>query len=117
VDTVFGEHDVRRPDILFFRKDREHLIARRSLKGAPDLCVEIVGPSSVQIDREDKFEQYARGGVAYYWIIDPQQRTIEGYELHEGRYRPTASGRDQAVVNLPPFADLGIPLGELWFPE
>src|SRR5437879_1723306 len=29
VDTIFGEYDVRRPDILFFRKDRVHLIGEK----------------------------------------------------------------------------------------
>src|SRR6185436_12665212 len=25
-DTIFGEHDVRRPDLIYFTKEREHLI-------------------------------------------------------------------------------------------
>src|SRR6187551_1156268 len=26
VDTIFGEHDVRRPDLFWFRKSRRHFI-------------------------------------------------------------------------------------------
>src|SRR3954468_18817754 len=32
VDTIFGEHDVRRPDILFFVKSRLHLIGDKAME-------------------------------------------------------------------------------------
>jgi len=118
VDTVFGPNDVRRPDIIYFRKDRVHLIDLDSaLNDPPDLCVEIVSPSSAAIDRVDKFEQYAAAGVGYYWIADPAKKTIEGFELMSGRYRLSGSGRDLDVVALSPFNDLKISLSEIWAPE
>src|SRR3954464_9683360 len=58
VDTVFGEYDVRRPDLLFFAKSRLHLIGEKAMEGSPDLCVEVISPSSTAVDREDKFKQY-----------------------------------------------------------
>src|SRR5215207_8922673 len=30
VDTIFGEHDVRRPDLLFFSTGRLHLIGKKA---------------------------------------------------------------------------------------
>lgn len=116
-DTIFGEHDVRRPDLIYFTKEREHLILEdQAIDGPPDLCVEILSPSSVTIDRRDKFEQYAKGGVPYYWILDPPGRSIEGFELSRGKYKPTGSGSNADVVTLPPFPKLKLALGELWFP-
>lgn len=117
VDTIFGPHDVRRPDVIFFAKDRLHLVGKKAMEGPPDLCVEIISPSSTEIDRVDKFEQYARGGVAYYWIVDPGRRTVEGYRLADGKYQATANGRGADVLRLPPFDGLDIPLGMLWRPE
>jgi Uma2 family endonuclease len=117
VDTIFGEHDVRRPDLLYFSKERVHLIGRKAMEGPPDLCVEIISPSSRELDREDKFKQYAKGGVASYWIIDPEQRTAEAYTLVRGKYKLAARGKNDQVVKFPPFHDLEIPLGELWHPE
>src|SRR4051812_21240432 len=29
VDTIFGEHDVRRPDLLYFKTSRLHLIGKK----------------------------------------------------------------------------------------
>jgi Uma2 family endonuclease len=117
VDTIFGPHDVRRPDILYFSQQRRHLIGKKAIEGPPDLCVEVISPSSMTTDREDKFEQYATGGVAFYWIIDPQQRTIEGYRLVRDRYEASGKGQGQDIVRLPPFEGLEIPLSKLWRPQ
>jgi Uma2 family endonuclease len=117
VDTIFGEHDVRRPDLIFFAKDRLHLIGEKAMEGPPDLCVEIISPSSTKTDRRDKFEQYQAGKVAHYWIVDPKPRTIEGFKLVRGKYKPTGGGKRDEVVSVPPFGDLKIPLKELWWPR
>jgi Uma2 family endonuclease len=116
VDTIFGEHDVRRPDLIFFARDRLHLVGDRAMEGPPDLCVEIISPSSSIVDRKQKFKQYERAKVANYWIVDPEQRTIEGFKLVRGRYRLMCKGTGSALICLPPFEALQIPLGELWQP-
>ncbi len=117
-DTLFGKYDVRRPDIVYFTKEREHLILEdEAIDGPPDLCIEIISPKSKQIDRKDKFAQYAKGGVSYYWIVDPFPRTIEAFQLFGKKYRPVGRGTGNDVVQLPPFAELNIPLGEIWFPK
>jgi Uma2 family endonuclease len=115
VDTVFGQHDVRRPDVIYFEKARLHLVGEKALEFPPDLCVEIVSPSSVNVDRKQKFRQYEKGKVAHYWIIDPTAQTIEGYKLVGGKYRLTGRGKKNDVVRLPPFPQLDIPLAELWW--
>src|SRR5207248_3497696 len=33
VDTIFGENDVRRPDLIYFSKARAHLIGRSAMEG------------------------------------------------------------------------------------
>lgn len=116
VDTIFGPHDVRRPDLIFFARKRLHLIGEKAMEGPPDLCVEIVSPSSVKTDRKENFKQYAQGKVAYYWIVDPQAREIEGYKLVGKKYQLVGSGKENEVVHLPPFEKLEIPLRRLWWP-
>ncbi len=117
VDTLFGEHDVRRPDLLYFSRDRLHLIGEKAMHGPPDLCVEIISPASAQTDRQVKSRQYEAAGVAHYWIIDPAARTFEAYTLRERAYERCAEGRDQDVVHAPPFDELALPLGKLWRPR
>ena len=117
VDTIFGEYDVRRPDLLFFRKSRRHLITDEAIEGPPDLAVEVLSPGSERTDRRDKFRQYAAGGVRHYWIVDPKQRTIEAYVLRKGKYLGRVRGSGSDVVRLPPFPKLDIPLVKLWRPK
>jgi Uma2 family endonuclease len=114
VDTIFGDNDVRRPDIIYFTKDRLHLVGDKAMEGPPDLCVEIVSPSSAVIDREVKFRLYEAGGVAYYWIVDPQQRRFDAYALTGGAYQLIAKAEGDEAVSAEPFADLDIPLSKLW---
>ncbi len=39
-----------------------------------------------QLDRSEKFYEYAKAGVGEYWLVDPDERTIEVYILREGSY-------------------------------
>ena len=117
-DTIFGELDVRRPDLLFFTSDRQHLVrSNRAIDGAPDLCVEVLSKGTENVDRVDKFKQYAEGGVQYYWIVDPLGLTVEAFTLSGGQYRPCGSGSRNDVVRLAPFPTLDISLPEIWFPH
>ncbi len=97
VDTLFGRYNVRRPDLIFFSNDRLKFVGKTAMKGPPDLCVEIVSPSSRLIDRRDKFKQYAKGKVAYYWIVDPEDRTAEAFKLLRREYRPAGAGKETDV--------------------
>jgi len=114
VDTIFGEHDVRRPDLIYFQKSRLHLVGEKALEGPPDLCIEVLSPSSIAIDRKDKFKQYQKGGVSFYWIVDPKAETIEAFKLSRGKYLSAGKGKGNQTVKLPPFEDLRIPLVQLW---
>ena len=115
VDTIFGHHDVRRPDLIYFAKDRLHFVGEKAMEGPPDLCVEIISPSSSTTDRKQKFKQYEKGKVAHYWIVDPSSKTIEAYKLVSGKYRSAGRGKGSEIVKLSPFPDLDIPLAQLWW--
>jgi Uma2 family endonuclease len=116
LDTIFDDFNVRRPDILFVAKARLHLIKGHGIPFVPDLCIEILSPSSATMDQTDKFDLYASSGVPNYWIIDPKGRTFDAYALINGKYELNAQARDQMTVSAPPFPDLTIPLAQLWSP-
>jgi Uma2 family endonuclease len=114
VDTILNLFSVRRPDVLFFSKSRTHLVGEKAMEGPPDLAVEVISPSSIEVDREDKFNQYREAGVQSYWIIDPELRTVDAWELIDGNYVRIAHAQGDATVKLPPFPDLEILLARLW---
>ena len=45
-------------------------------KGAPDMIIEILSPSSLRHDRLVKLNLYQRAGVREYWIVDPENRSV-----------------------------------------
>jgi Uma2 family endonuclease len=55
-------------------------------KGAPDLIIEILSPSTRRHDRITKFELYRKAGVREYWIVDPDSKDVESFVLDGGRY-------------------------------
>jgi Uma2 family endonuclease len=114
VDTILNRFTVRRPDVLFFAKERTHFIGKKAMEGPPDLAVEVISPSSIQIDRDDKFAEYRAAGVAHYWIVDPEDRTLDAWKLEGGTYVVSGRGSNEDILRLPPFPDLDIPLSKFW---
>ena len=60
-------------------------IKNNGVHGAPDLVVEVLSPSTAKNDRGLKKEAYGRCGVREYWIISPEDKTVEVYLPAEGR--------------------------------
>ena len=52
-------------------------------KGAPDLVIEILSPSTQRYDRITKFNLYQRAKVREYWIVDPISQTIQVFLLND----------------------------------
>jgi len=114
VDTLLDDFNIRRPDILFYSNDNLDLIGEKFMEGPPDLAVEVISPTSVNIDRKTKFAQYRKAGVSFYWIVDPQLKTVEGWELKNRRYVPIGRAQGTTTISMAPFPALEIPLARLW---
>ena len=69
------------------------------IKGAPDLVVEILSPSTAQKDLTLKFRVYERAGVREYWVVHPVDHTLMVFRLTEnGQYgRPDSYGETDEV--------------------
>lgn len=58
----------------------------KGCKGAPDLVVEILSPSTAQRDRIVKFNLYQQAGVREYWIVEPDSKSVQVCILKDGLY-------------------------------
>ena len=52
-------------------------------KGAPDLIIEILSPSTDGKDLTVKYDLYERHSVKEYWLIHPAEQTLLVYKLGE----------------------------------
>jgi len=71
------------PDIVIVCDEKK--LDDAGCRGAPDLIVEILSPSTSKRDMEDKRDLYERAGVKEYWIIDPYHNTVQVYILRENK--------------------------------
>lgn len=112
LDVLLSEIDVVQPDILVILRGGGARIEERCVRGAPDLAVEVLSPSTRERDRGLKKDLYEARGVREYWIVDPEARRVEAFDLVEGRYvaRPLREDRVQVAV----VPDLVVDLKRVW---
>ena len=84
-DVVLSDTDVVQPDLLWISRSREDRLTDAHVRGAPDLVIEILSPSSAKKDRGDKHDLYGKHGVLEYWIVDPVAETIAVHRQRDGR--------------------------------
>ena len=92
------DSDVFQPDIVVIC-DRSKII-KKGCNGAPDMVIEILSPTTARRDRIKKFNKYLHAGVREYWIVDPDEKTIQVFILENGRYiatgyAPAAEGENE----------------------
>jgi Uma2 family endonuclease len=91
--------------------------ARGVVSMPPDIAVEVVSPSprDQRRDRLEKMDEYARFGIRFYWLIDPQQRAIEIYaQGPEGSYARQLRANGGLVEEIPGCPGLRLDLDAAW---
>ena len=66
-------------------------------KGAPDMVIEVISPSTGRYDKLLKFNLYWQAGVREYWIVDPIDRMVTVHTLKDGVYQTTVYDEKASV--------------------
>ena len=81
--------------------------------GAPDLVVEILSPSNTAIEMQRKFDLYRDAGVAEYWVLSKEFKTLTVY-LFEGEKVISRSYGEKDTVPVAALAGLSIELAPVF---
>lgn len=103
------------PDLAGWKRDRmPNLPDSAWFEQVPDWVCEILSPTTASKDRTIKMPVYAEIGVQYLWLIDPDLRTLEVYQLENQRWSLMASLKDDDNVSQVPFDSISFSLDGLW---
>ena len=108
----------RKPDLVVYLASDPRPRGSESLAlTPPGVVVEVVTPTprDARRDRVAKLDEYAAFGVRFYWIVDPQLRTVEVFELSDGRYVRALGATEGVAVGVPGMGGLTLDLDALWF--
>jgi len=78
------EKDFYIPDVMVICD--KNIDTKNGVIGAPKLLVEVSSRKTAKYDRTTKKEVYEAIGVEEYWIVSPQEKTIEIYILKDNKY-------------------------------
>ena len=104
-----ADDTVVQPDLVIVC-DKSKLEDKGGCKGAPDMVVEILSPSTARCDKTKKFRLYQKSGIREYWIVDPDSRTVSVHVLENGKYTVANYDDDDgaAPVNVLPGCEINL---------
>ncbi len=82
LDWYISYDTVIRPDLMVLCGEIPDRV-----ESPPQMVVEIVSPSSRQVDEGLKFELCEREGVKYFVLLYPDGRQLKVFELVDGKYK------------------------------
>jgi Uma2 family endonuclease len=114
LDVYLSDHDVVQPDLLFVTNANLGILADDGLHGAPDLAIEVLSPSTAQLDKKAKRILYARHGVKELWLVDPLLLQIQLYDFARDRAKPVQLVEEDETFSSPLLPGLTIAAVEVF---
>jgi Uma2 family endonuclease len=116
-EVMLGEN-LLVPDLTGWKKERLPKLPKENWTSVPpDWICEILSPSTRGYDRIKKMPIYGRFEVKHVWLLDPLERTLEIYQLENGRWVVIGLYGENDRVKAEPFTEVEINLADFWMEE
>lgn len=117
VKLAIAQDRGRKADLSVYLPGAPRPPGRGLVRTPPSILIEVVSPRprDARRDRVEKLDEYASFGVPWYWIVDPQLRSVEVFERGgDGRYVRALAAVSGRIDTIPGCADLVLDLDALW---
>lgn len=107
--------DVLVPDLAGWRTEKVSAASASAYPTvAPAWVCEVLSPSTEGLDRGRKLSAYAREGVGYAWLMDPQAHTLEIMRRTGRSWSLLAKHQGRQPVRAAPFEAVELELASVW---
>jgi Uma2 family endonuclease len=114
VDVHLPSGGIVQPDLVFVGSEQASIVGEEAVHGAPHLLIEVVSYAHSERDRIVKYHLYEKNGVAEYWIVDPEERSLEVFVLVGRRFEPRGWFTGDDAVISPSLPGLALPVQRLF---
>jgi len=117
LDFYVDRFNVVQPDLVYISKENYRIISERGIEGPPDIIIEILSPSTEEIDLNLKMDLYWRIGVREYWIVNIEKEEIQVYEIKEDSFKLRKNYRkiNNEKIKTPIVPGLEIDLNKVFY--
>ncbi|MGI9215350.1 MAG: Uma2 family endonuclease [Gammaproteobacteria bacterium] len=107
------------PDLAGWRRELIPNLptAKAYFEIVPQWVCEVLSKKTAVLDRIKKMPIYAQAKVNHFWLVDPEQKTLEVYLREDQRWVLLNSFSGNEIIRAEPFDAIEINLGNLWLPD
>jgi Uma2 family endonuclease len=103
------------PDIAGWRRNRMNALPTTAyIETPPDWVCEILSPATARFDKGQKRQIYADADVPFIWLLDPDSRILDVYQLTAGKWLLLGTVVGGDPISLPPFEAISFSLDSLF---
>ncbi len=114
LEVLIGDRNMVQPDIVYVSGEKKSIIEEERIEGVPCLVAEVLSPVNMRKDRLKKMRLFEQAQIPHFFLVNPEEKTLECYFLQGRFYTRVALGMDDEVVEHPELEGLSIELKNLW---
>jgi Uma2 family endonuclease len=114
IDIILSDENVLQPDIAYISAAHSSILVPEGVRGAPELCVEVLSERTRSLDMGIKRTLYARHGVTEYWAVDPDAKTLDLFRLQDDPTKPARTFAGAETLASPMLGEFALYLKEIF---